>query len=51
MRYQLTDNEWAAIKPFLPDKHLDQLRALSDTIQEFRDLTLKLATNLSAILK
>jgi len=25
--------------------------ALSDTIQEFRDLTLKLATNLSAILK
>ena len=30
---------------------LDQLRALSDTVQEFRDLTLKLATNLSAILK
>jgi hypothetical protein len=40
MRYELTDNEWAAIKPFLPDKYLDQLRALSDTIQEFRDLTL-----------
>ena len=44
MRYELTDNEWAAIKLFLPDKYLDQFRALSDTIQEFRDLTLEFAT-------
>jgi hypothetical protein len=51
MRYELTDNEWAAIKPSHRTSSLDQHRALSDTIHEFRDLTLKLATNLSTILK
>jgi hypothetical protein len=35
MRYELTDIEWAAIKPFLPDKYLDQLRALSDPSRNF----------------